>query len=137
MTRASFEETAAFVPHERPYSITRAGCPGVQRYAQTWSGDNTTSWETLRWNLRTGLQMGLSGMANVGHDVGGFAGPVPEPELLVRWAQAGALHPRFIMNSWKACGTVTCPWMHASALPAVRRASLRPCAAALRFGLNS
>ena len=27
------------------FTITRAGCPGIQRYAQTWSGDNTTSWE--------------------------------------------------------------------------------------------
>lgn len=40
-------------------------------------------------------------MFNVGHDVGGFAGPVPEPELLVRWVQTGVLHPRFLFNSWK------------------------------------
>lgn len=40
-------------------------------------------------------------MFNVGHDVGGFAGPVPEPELLVRWVQTGILHPRFLFNSWK------------------------------------
>jgi len=37
-------------------------------YAQTWSGDNTTGWRTLRWNIQTGLQMSLSGMFNVGHD---------------------------------------------------------------------
>ncbi len=42
-------------------------------------------------------------MFNIGHDVGGFAGPSPEPELLVRWLQAGLLHPRFVMNSWKVC----------------------------------
>jgi alpha-glucosidase (family GH31 glycosyl hydrolase) len=92
--------------------VTRGGPPGIQRYAQTWSGDNTTSWETLRWNIRTGLQMSLSGMFNVGHDVGGFAGPVPEPELFVRWVQACCLNPRMVMNSWKAGGINNVPWLH-------------------------
>lgn len=64
----------AHAPHERPYTITRAGCPGISRYAQTWSGDNTTSWQHLRWNVRTGLNMALSGMFNIGHDVGEAAG---------------------------------------------------------------
>ena len=32
--------------------------------------------------------MSLSGMFNTGHDVGGFFGPVPDPELLVRWVQS-------------------------------------------------
>ena len=68
------------------FTVTRAGPPGIQRYAQTWSGDNTTSWATLKWNIRTGLQMSLSGMFNIGHDVGGFYGPIPEPELLLRWS---------------------------------------------------
>jgi alpha-glucosidase len=120
MTRASSEEQTRANAAERPFTVTRAGCPGIQRYAQTWSGDNSTSWESLRWNLRTGLQMSLSGMFNTGHDVGGFSGPVPEPELLVRCAQAGALHPRFIMNSWKAGGVVTTPWLHPEVLPAIR-----------------
>eukprot|EP00884_Botryococcus_braunii_P020294 jgi/Botrbrau1/6949/Bobra.0215s0026.1 len=117
MTRASWEVTAVERPGQRVMTVSRAGLPGIQRYGQTWSGDNFTSWESLRWNLRTGLQMSLSGMFNVGHDVGGFAGPVPEPELLVRWVQTGILHPRFIFNSWKADQTVTTPWMHPSVAP--------------------
>lgn len=120
MTRASFEEQKRFSPEERVYTISRAGCPGIQRYAQTWSGDNTTSWKTLRYNLRTSLQFGLSGIFNIGHDVGGFAGPSPGPELLVRWVQSGVLHPRFIMNSWKTDGKVTTPWLHPEMLPLVR-----------------
>lgn len=48
MTRASYEEQVRFQPDERPYTITRAGCPGVQRYGQTWSGDNTTRWKLQR-----------------------------------------------------------------------------------------
>ncbi|MBK7590815.1 MAG: glycoside hydrolase family 31 protein [Betaproteobacteria bacterium] len=119
MTRASFEAQARYRPGEIPFSVTRAGCPGIQRYAQTWSGDNTTSWATLRWNIRTGLQMSLSGMFNVGHDVGGFAGPVPDPELFVRWVQACCLNPRMVMNSWKADGTVNVPWLYPEQTPLV------------------
>jgi alpha-glucosidase len=114
MTRATFEAQARRQPDEPVYTITRGGSPGIQRYAQTWTGDNTTSWETLRWNIRTGLQMSLSGLFNVGHDVGGFAGPAPGPELFARWVQACCLNPRMVMNSWKADGTVNLPWMHAS-----------------------
>ena len=122
MTRASFEAQASHRPAETPFTVTRAGCPGIQRYAQTWSGDNTTSWETLRWNIRTGLQMSLSGMFNVGHDVGGFAGPVPDAELFVRWVQACCLNPRMVMNSWKADGTVNVPWLHPAVTPLVNAA---------------
>jgi alpha-glucosidase len=116
MTRATAEAQAAYRPGERVYTVTRAGPPGIQRYAQTWSGDNTTSWHTLKWNLRMGLTMSLSGMFNTGHDVGGFAGPVPDAELLVRWVQHGVFTPRFIMNSWKADGTTNTPWLHPEAL---------------------
>jgi alpha-glucosidase len=120
MTRATYEAQAARSPDERVFTITRAGPPGIQRYAQTWSGDNTTSWHTLRWNIRMGLTMSLCGMFNTGHDVGGFAGPVPDPELLVRWVQSGAFSPRFIMNSWKDGGEVNTPWLHPTVMPIIR-----------------
>ena len=44
MTRATFEAQRRHAPGERVYTVTRAGPPGIQRYAQTWTGDNTTSW---------------------------------------------------------------------------------------------
>jgi len=122
MTRASLERQRTHAPAERQFSVTRAGCPGIQRYAQTWSGDNSTSWASLKWNLRLGLQMSLSGMYNIGHDIGGFSGPVPDAELLIRWTQALLLHPRFIMNSWKPHGVYTTPWLHPAATPAIRAA---------------
>ncbi len=112
MTRATREAQLAARPNIRPFTVSRAGGPGLQRYAQTWSGDNTTSWESLSWNFRTGLGMSLSGLFNIGHDIGGFAGPPPDPELLIRWTQAGLLHPRFLMNSWKDDGVTTSPWLH-------------------------
>ena len=56
------------------FLISRSGCAGMQRYVQTWSGDNRTNWQTLRYNTRMGVGMSLSGLYNVGHDVGGFSG---------------------------------------------------------------
>lgn len=112
MTRATFEAQEQALGRADVFTVTRAGPPGIQRYAQTWSGDNTTSWRTLKWNIRTGLQMSLSGMFNVGHDVGGFFGPLPDAELFLRWVQASCLNPRMVMNSWKPGNASNLPWMH-------------------------
>ncbi len=122
MTEATAERQRALKPGERSYTITRAGPPGIQRTAQTWSGDNTTSWHTLRWNQRMALTMSLSGLFNIGHDIGGFFGPVPDAELLIRWTQACCLVPRMIMNSWKADGSVNSPWLHPEATDTIRSA---------------
>ena len=114
MTRASHEAMGQNAPDERPYTISRAGPIGIARYGETWSGDNRTSWHTLKWNLRQGLSMSLSGMPLTGHDIGGFDGPPPDAELLVRWFEMMALHPRCVMNSWKVHhdNTPNLPWMH-------------------------
>ncbi|MDX1992728.1 MAG: glycoside hydrolase family 31 protein [bacterium] len=120
MARASYEAAQEQHPNQRPFVLTRAGAPGIQRYAQTWTGDNYTSWHTLQWNTPMGLGLSLSGMPNIGHDIGGFAGPAPDPELLVRWVQSGIFHPRFTLHSWKADGSVTVPWMYPEVLPQIR-----------------
>ncbi len=122
MARASYAALRDYAPDQRPFVLTRSGCPGIQRYAQTWSGDNTTSWHTLRWNTPMGLSLSLSGMPNCGHDVGGFTGPKPDPELFVRWVQNGVMHPRFTIHSWNTDRTVNEPWMHPEVLPFVREA---------------
>jgi alpha-glucosidase len=122
MSKLSRETQEAQRPDERPYVISRAGGPGIGRYGQTWSGDNYTDWKTLRWNLRQGLGMSVSGLFNIGHDVGGFHGPSPEPELLCRFVELCALWPRFVMNSWKASCVVTLPWMYPEVLPQIREA---------------
>ena len=122
MVRASFEATIAHEPDKRPYTITRAGPVGIARYAQTWSGDNRTSWHTLQWNLANGLSMSLSGLPFVGHDIGGFDGPKPSAELLCRWVEMMCLHPRAVMNSWKPdeINPATLPWMHAQVESKIR-----------------
>lgn len=121
MMRASRAAQIAHAPEARPYVVTRSGMAGLHRYAQTWTGDNYTSWPTLRYNLKMGLGLALSGVSNMGHDVGGFAGPKPDPELFVRWVQAGILMPRFSVHSWNDDGTVNEPWMYPEAIPAIRR----------------
>jgi alpha-glucosidase len=120
MNRASYEAQRAARPDERPYLLSRSGAPGIQRYAQTWSGDNATSWNTLRYNIPMGLGLSLSGAPNTGHDVGGFDGPKPDPELFVRWVQCGVFMPRFCIHSWNSDGTVNEPWMYPDVLPIVR-----------------
>ncbi len=127
MTRATYEATLARDPAKRPFTITRAGPAGLQRYGETWTGDNFTSWHTLKWNIRNGLSLALSGQSKVGHDIGGFTGPRPGPELLCRWIEMMALHPRAVMNSWKPdvapdWQAATTPWLHPEVLPQVRAA---------------
>ncbi|CAJ0808595.1 Alpha-xylosidase XylQ [Ralstonia wenshanensis] len=112
MMRASREAQLEFAPQRRPFLVSRSGGVGMQRYVQTWSGDNYTSWETLRYNLKMGLGLALSGVSNIGHDIGGFAGPAPSPELLVRWVAFGVFMPRFSIHSWNDDKTVNEPWMY-------------------------
>ncbi len=127
MTRATFDATQSRDPDLRPFTITRAGPAGIQRYGETWTGDNSTSWHTLKWNLRNALSLALSGQSNVGHDIGGFTGPRPSPELLCRFVEMMALHPRAVMNSWKPdvapdWTAATVPWLYPEILPQIRAA---------------
>lgn len=112
MAKTAQEAVKRYAPGARPYVINRAGFAGIQRYAQTWAGDNGTSWTNLKYNVPTILGMGLSGVANQGCDIGGFDGPAPDPELFVRWVQNGIFQPRFSIHSCNTDNTVTEPWMY-------------------------
>ncbi|WP_394186893.1 glycoside hydrolase family 31 protein [Metabacillus halosaccharovorans] len=120
MMKASYEAQKEFAPDIRPYLISRSGSPGMQRYVQTWSGDNYTSWKSLKYNIKMGLGLSMSGIYNIGHDIGGFSGPAPEPELLVRWVQNGIFHPRFTIHSWNDDKSVNVPWMYEETTGTIR-----------------
>ena len=120
MIQASHAAQTTFAPDERPYLVSRSGAAGMQRYVQTWSGDNYTAWETLKYNIRMGLGLAMSGVSNTGHDIGGFSGPAPSPELLVRWVQHGIFLPRFSIHSWNDDQTVNEPWMYPAVTPQIR-----------------
>lgn len=106
----------------RPYMVCRSGSAGIQHYAQTWCGDNATSWRTLQFNIPMILSMGLSGQPNDGADIGGFAGPAPEEELFIRWVQHGIFQPRFSIHSASSDNTVTEPWMYSKSTDLIREA---------------
>ncbi len=108
----------------RPYVVCRSGSAGIQRYAQTWCGDNYTCWEALQYNIPTITGMGLSGQPNEGADIGGFAGPAPSEELFVRWVQNGIFQPRFSIHSASNDNTVTEPWMFSASADIIREAIL-------------
>ncbi len=121
MLRASRDAQHAYAPDTPPFLISRSGAAGMQRYAQTWSGDNYTSWASLKWNIPMGLGLALCGVSNIGHDIGGFAGPKPDAELFARWVGAGVFMPRFSIHSWNDDGTVNEPWMHSEVLDDIRK----------------
>lgn len=100
--------------NKRPFVVCRSGHAGIQRYAQTWSGDNLTGYPTLKYNIGTMLGMSLSGVANQGSDIGGFYGIAPSEELFVRWVQNGIFQPRFSIHSVNTDNSVTEPWMYSN-----------------------
>lgn len=125
MAKTAYDAVIETHPNRRPYILSRSGFAGLQHYAHTWSGDNITEWKTLRFNIATMLGSSLSGLVFNGMDLGGFDGPAPEPELLVRWVQNGVFHPRFCIHSWNSDNTVTEPWMYPEVLDEVRSAIQR------------
>ncbi len=115
MARASYDALRARRPGKRPWLISRSGYAGLQRYARTWTGDNVSDFRTLHYNILMGMNLALSGMPIYGHDLGGFFGPKPGPELLIRWCQSAVFQPRFVMHSWKSDGSATEPWTYPEA----------------------
>uniref|UniRef100_A0A803T8R2 Glucosidase alpha, neutral C n=1 Tax=Anolis carolinensis TaxID=28377 RepID=A0A803T8R2_ANOCA len=79
---------------ERPFVLTRSFFAGSQRYGAVWTGDNKAEWSYLKISIPMLLTLSIAGISFCGADVGGFVGD-PEPELFVRWYQAGALQPFF------------------------------------------
>ncbi|MBA2546513.1 MAG: hypothetical protein H0V15_06480, partial [Solirubrobacterales bacterium] len=88
----------------------RSGWTGQQATGMLWGGDQASDFWSLRALLAALLTSAASGFSNLSHDVGGYLGrrlaDRCEPELLVRWAQLGALtplmqaHGRFKQEAW-------------------------------------
>ncbi|MEK4062248.1 MULTISPECIES: glycoside hydrolase family 31 protein [unclassified Paenibacillus] len=92
MSKATYEGLAEHMGGERPFVLTRAGYAGIQRYAAVWTGDNRSFWEHMAMAIPMVLNMGLSGLAFSGPDIGGFAHHT-SAQLLVRWTQMGVFFP--------------------------------------------
>lgn len=89
--RATHDGLLALSPDVRPVVMTRAGYAGTQRYAATWTGDNTPTWSQLSLSVSMLLSLGVSGYPLAGDDIGGFGGS-PTPELLTRWIELGTFN---------------------------------------------
>jgi alpha-glucosidase len=93
-TRGTFEGMRRLRPGIRPFVMTRASYAGGQRYAVTWTGDNSSTWDHLRLCVEQLINLGLSGFSYSGCDVGGFVGGA-SPDLLTRWYEVAAFTPVF------------------------------------------
>ncbi len=92
MTQASVEGMLALKPDTRPFLLTRATFSGGQRYAATWTGDNTASWRHLQIANHQVIRLSLCGFSLAGSDIGGFHHD-PDGELYTRWMQLAIWHP--------------------------------------------
>ncbi len=87
-------------------SLCRSGWAGSQRYAAAlWSGDIRSTFESLRAQVRAGLNMAMSGIPWWTTDIGGFFdGDIRTDsfrELLVRWFQYGVFCPLFRLHGYR------------------------------------
>ncbi|PYT58436.1 MAG: alpha-glucosidase [Acidobacteria bacterium] len=117
--RATYEGLLKLQPAERPFVLSRAAYSGAQRYAATWTGDNSSTWNHLKMSTPMLMSMGISGFPLVGDDIGGFAGS-PTPDLLTRWFEVGAFNPIDRDHTAKDTADQE-PWVHGSEHEAIRR----------------
>jgi len=124
-TQATYEGLRRLRPKERPFVLTRSGTVGSCRFAATWTGDNTATWNHLRISVPQMLNLGLSGWSFSGADVGGYNGFAtgPSPELLTRWMQLGAFSPLF-RNHSDGCTRAREPWVDGPEHLQARRAAI-------------
>jgi alpha-glucosidase len=118
-SRATYEGLRKLDPDLRPFVLTRATYAGGQRYAATWTGDNTSSWDHLRLTTPMLLNLGLSGFGLSGADVGGFIG-TPGPALLTRWTELATFQPIDRNHTNKGSGDKEV-WVHGPEQEAIRR----------------
>ena len=102
-----YDHQRSVTSDKRVFILTRSGFAGQQRYgANVWSGDVSSSWESLRNQVPAGLNFSICGLPHWNSDIGGFfAGHYNKEwndgtatknpmfqELYVRWLQFGAFN---------------------------------------------
>ena len=76
----------------RGMNHTREGYAGIQRYPFIFAGDWPSEWQYFAPVIKAGLNIGISGVGNWAHCMGGFE-HVADPELYIRWTQFGLMSP--------------------------------------------
>jgi alpha-glucosidase len=118
-SRATYDGLRRIKPGVRPFVLTRATYAGGQRYAATWTGDNSSTWNHLRMTTPMLESLGLSGFSFSGADVGGFAG-TPPTDLLTKWIEVAAFQPIDRDHTEKGTGDQE-PWVGGAAQEDIRR----------------
>lgn len=98
MAKGTYEGILAANPDKRPFVLSRAGYIGSQRYAASWTGDNSADWNDLEQSVPMAINLGLSGQPFAGPDIGGFNGNGPgdnaeKAKHFARWMGIGSLLP--------------------------------------------
>jgi alpha-glucosidase len=118
-TRGTYDGLLRLRPNVRPFVMTRATYAGGQRYAVTWTGDNSSTWDHLRLSVEQLINLGLSGFSYSGADVGGFTGG-PSADLLTRWFEVATFTPIFRDHSAKDTPRAE-PWVDGPEHLAIRK----------------
>lgn len=92
-----YQHQRATTSDKRVFILTRSAFAGQQRDASmVWSGDITSSWQTLKRQIPAALNYSLSGLPYWNADIGGFFSGTNYPEgvkdltyqeLYIRWLQ--------------------------------------------------
>lgn len=98
MVRATFEGAKKQIGNKRPFTLTRAGFSGVQRYSAVWTGDNVAGDDHMLLGVRLVNSLGMAGVPIAGYDVGGFVGE-SGPALFARWLAIATFAPFFRVHS--------------------------------------
>lgn len=122
MVRATRQGILQANPDKRPFVLSRANFLGGQRYAATWTGDNASTWEHMKASIPMTLNMGLTGQAFNGPDIGGFARDC-NAELLAHWTAIGVYFP-FVRNHCSLEEVQQEPWAFGEKVEQVCRTAI-------------
>lgn len=100
----------------RAMIFTRSGFPGIQRYGSVlWSGDVGNDWQTLRYQIASGLNFVATGLPWWTYDAGGFFRPGDQYtnddyiERMIRWIQTSTFLPLMRVHGYMSN---TEPWRY-------------------------
>jgi alpha-glucosidase len=122
MARATREGLGRLRPGRRPWVLTRSAFTGIQRYAASWMGDNSSWWEHLEMSLPQLASMGLCGSSHVGVDIGGFYHNA-FAELFARWMELGTFYPFMRCHTREGSRTQE-PWSFGPEVESVAKAAI-------------
>jgi len=122
MVKASREGILSSNPDKRPFVLSRSGYLGSNRYAATWTGDNSATEHDMRMSIPMSLNLGLSGQAFNGPDMGGFTA-ITTPDLFGQWVAVDAFFP-FMRGHASNDSNNKEPWAFGTEIENVSRTAL-------------